>query len=198
METQAPKRLLQVIAAFLEAHNGAPPRLLNVGAGKSFMIESHLVNRRYRFVCDRVDVEDCEVVHPNVGRCYRCALESMGPVKSGVYDLVFANYVLEHVEGLTEASREVCRVLRPGAMFIATVPNPTAPEFLIAKRTPLWLHRMIRGGTGWETHYSYKSVPHLVDILRGTGLQTIEVAYYACVETYMGRFPVLGRTSSSL
>ena len=41
-------------------------------------------------------------------------------------------------------------MLAAGGSYIATVPNPRAPEILLARRTPLWFHRWVTGGAGWR------------------------------------------------
>ena len=67
-------------------------------------------------------------------------------VGSNEYVASFANYVIEHVLDLRKAAREIHRVLRLSGISVASLPNTIAPEFLLAKRTPLWFHKMV-----WRT-----------------------------------------------
>ncbi len=80
----------------------------------------------------------------------------MHPVKSNKYDAAFSNYVLEHVQNLNKAASEVYRVLKPGGIYVTSVPNPAAPEFLLSKLTPMWFHELIRREKAWHTHYSFR------------------------------------------
>jgi SAM-dependent methyltransferase len=119
----------------------------------------------------------------------------MRPVNSGRYSAVFANYVLEHVENIRGASQEIWRVLAPGGLFIATVPNNAAPEYAVAKHTPLWFHRLIRGGSGWETKYAYKSISELLDHFSDVGFRMEDEKYWPFVEQYLWNYPVVGQLS---
>ena len=140
------------------------PRILNIGAGRSLGIEKRLTSAGCNYICDRLDIDIHKVEHPFVDKFWNCSVESMTSVNSNRYFAVFANYVLEHVFDLHKASREIYRVLKPSGRFIASIPNPTAPEFQLAKHTPLWFHKMIRRGEAWETFYSYKNIRELNNI----------------------------------
>jgi SAM-dependent methyltransferase len=163
-----------------------------VGAGRSLSIEDQLTAAGVRFVGDRVDVEDCRVEDPRVGACWTCSVEAMEPVPSGRYDAAFANYVLEHVPEPGRAAGEIFRVLRPGGFFVASFPNPRAPEFRVAAATPLAFHRWLRGEEAWPTLYAYRSVEGLLDLFRASGFRVAGVDRFAFLEGYLGRFPGLG------
>ena len=192
MQTPAEKYLVQRLVSFLRSQHGADPPVLDVGAGTSVSIETQLSDGGCTYVCDRIDVEDCTVDHPSVRNCWHGSIDDMAAVPSDGYRAVFANYVLEHVEDLAAAAREIHRVLSPGGLFIATLPDPSAPEFVLAKRTPLWFHRLIRREHGWETHYAYRTIPALLDILSDAGLEIAEVKRWSFLEGYLGKYPVAG------
>ena len=51
------------------------------------------------------------------------------PMAAGIYDIVIANHVLEHIDDDRQAMRELFRVLRPGGLALLTVPlNPTRQD----------------------------------------------------------------------
>ena len=62
------------------------------------------------------------------------------PLPSGNLDWVFSNSVLEHIDEIDGVLREVSRVLRPGGVFLFTVP---ASGFHAALRGPMlpWVRR---------------------------------------------------------
>lgn len=196
MQTPAERALVRKLAeAVRERDRGgaAPPvRVLAVGAGRSLAVEDQLTAAGCRFVSDRADVEDCRVADPRVERCWICSVEAMDPVPSSAYDAAFANYVLEHVPDPAAAAREIHRVLRPGGVFVASFPNPEAPEFRLAAITPLWLHRRVRGEEAWETHYAYGTVENLVRLFEEAGFRTEALERFAFLEGYLRRFPGLG------
>ena len=165
VQTPAEKHLVQSIITLLgsgDAGDVAP--ILNIGAGKSVVIENQLSEAGVRYRCDRVDVDDCSVEHPSVDKCWTCSVERMDPVASDAYTVAFTNYVLEHVAELNRAATEIYRVLRPEGVFLASVPNTLAPEFWLSRRTPLRFHKWLRRGDAWETQYAYKNVADLAAI----------------------------------
>lgn len=186
MQTPAERQLIDTLVGFL--HDNCETRtLLNLGAGKSVVLEDKLAEKGCSFTCDRLDVDDCTVSHPNVVNCYQCSAEDMKPLASGAYDLVFSNYVLEHIENLGAAAREISRILKPKGVFLASIPNPQAPEFVVARRTPLWFHRFVRGGTGWHTEYAFSSVRALSAVFAQAGMETVRVTYYPVIMLYFER-----------
>lgn len=196
MQTPAERALVRRLAEEIRTRDpggaGEPVRILAVGAGRSLSVEDQLSEAGCRFVSDRADVEDCRVQDPRVDRCWICSAEAMEPVPTAAYDLAFANYVLEHVPDPAAAAREIHRVLRSGGVFIASFPNPLAPEFRLAAATPLWFHRRVRGEEAWETHYAYGTVENLVRLFEAAGFRTAALERFPFLEGYLGRFPGLG------
>lgn len=58
------------------------------------------------------------------------------PFRPGVFDLVTANMVVEHLTAPATVLGEVRRVLRPGGQFLFITPNLTSPYIRVAARTP--------------------------------------------------------------
>lgn len=202
MQTPAERQLVTYLASVLARDaNGNLPLLLNVGAGRSLSIEEQLIERGIRFRCDRVDVEPCHVEHPVIGECQTCSVTDLSPLAGSHYRAALANFVLEHVENIEQAAKEIYRVLEPAGCFVATIPNPRAPEFLLSHYTPLAFHRWVRGGSGWETHYAYKNLDTLRKIFESAGFATQAVDRFACISLYTEPFAVLrwmGRTYDAL
>lgn len=194
MQTPAEKLLIKTLIDLLQKCGekaGHVPVLLNVGAGSSLVIEKAISKPGMPFLCDRVEIEDVTVSGDSLRDCYRCSVESMDPVRSDEYDAVFANYMLEHVRYPDKAAAEICRVLKPGGIFVTSIPNPSAPEIMVARHTPLWFHKLVTGTDAWETHYAFKNINDLSMIFRDKGLITTEIFYRSCLESYMERFLIL-------
>ena len=102
----------------------------------------------------------CATEHPLVRSFLLASLEDMRAVPAQAYDIVFANFVLEHLQHLEAAIGEIGRVLVNGGLFVATVPNPQAPEFVVARHTPDVLHRFFTPGA-FETHYAFRNLDDL-------------------------------------
>ena len=71
----------------LERDNSLPIPILNIGAGRRFAIEKQLYIRGCKYVCDRIDVDDCYVAFPTIGHCWMCSVEDMTPVETDGYPL---------------------------------------------------------------------------------------------------------------
>ena len=191
MQTYAEKYMVDYIVNFLKSIEFKNEKALNVGAGSSISIEEQIDKAGGSFLSDRLDVENCYVKHKFVDKSYFASIENANVLESNKYKLVFSNYVFEHVKDIELASLEIFRVLKNDGYFIFTVPNPKAPEFLFSKITPLWFHRIVRGGSGWKTYYSYKNIKNLIKIFEKAGLKFVEIKFFPAVLVYFYRFPIL-------
>ena len=191
MQTPAELRLIDTLADLLRPHDGTLPALLSVGAGRSVLIEDTLVTRGAQFVSDRLDLVDAHVDRPYVRNVFCCAAQAMAPVAPLSYEAAFSNYLLEHVDDVRGAAAEIFRVLRPGGVYVASVPNPTALEFQLARWTPLWFHKLVRGHVVGEKYYSYRSIAGLVDLFEKAGFRAKDVWHFSSTEDYLQRFPVV-------
>lgn len=65
------------------------------------------------------------------------------PFQSGAFNLIYSDYVLEHVQEPITCIREVARVLAPGGYFIFRTPNLFHYVSMISLLTPHWFHQLI-------------------------------------------------------
>jgi SAM-dependent methyltransferase len=198
MQTPAEAHLINRLCDYLNCEaprTGGSVSILNIGAGRSTVIENSLTERGCKFECDRIDVEDCSVELPAVRRSSRCSVEDMRDLEADRYRAAFANYVLEHVSDLQKAALEVFRVLEPGGLFIASVPNLTAPEFVIARHAPARFQAIMTRGKGFHTCYAWRTIDDLMGIFTECGFSFEEARFWAFTEGYLGRYPLLGLVS---
>ncbi|HDZ86294.1 hypothetical protein LCGC14_1000770 [marine sediment metagenome] len=191
MQTPGEKQLINTISSFLARQKNSKPLIINVGAGGSQVIEKSLLDKGNLFMSDRLDVEDKPVKSSYIRNFYHCSAEDMQGIDDNQYDLAFSNYVLEHIVKIPEASKEIERILKPGSIYVASIPNPSAPQFIIAKYTPLWFHKWVRGTNAWKTFYSYKNIVMLKKLFKESGMETIDVKYYSFTEDQLSRFFLL-------
>jgi SAM-dependent methyltransferase len=196
VQSSAERRLVEELRRVVLSDRTAPLALLNVGAGPSVQVESLLPDGP-PYVIDRVDVEMCEVDHPLVRHQWQCSVENMAMVPSDEYAAIFANFVLEHVQGLQAAAREMRRVLRSGGEVVVTVPNPSAPEFQVSRRTPLVFHRVVRRTRAWDVVYAYDSIPALLRVFEEAGFKPREVRYFPAVGGYLASHRLLRRLGTA-
>lgn len=99
---------------------------------------------------------------------FACVLSSDSirlAVASGAIDCLIALDVLEHVEDDVAAMREIARVLRPGGVFLFTV-----PAFPL-----LWRHHDVMYG-----HFRRYLKSELIRKVRGAGLSVEECRFIKC------------------
>ena len=59
------------------------------------------------------------------------------------FDLVFADWVVEHLADPSAMASEIFRVLRPGGLFIFRTGNLRHYSYAIADHTPHWFHQLV-------------------------------------------------------
>jgi hypothetical protein len=88
-------------------------------------------------------------------------------------------------------SSVAARVTKTGGVYIMTVPNPRAPEFICIKLIPQWLRGILKGYEVWPTFYAYKTIPKLQHLCETSGFSHVERHMFPAVYTYTYRFPLL-------
>jgi 2-polyprenyl-3-methyl-5-hydroxy-6-metoxy-1,4-benzoquinol methylase len=85
------------------------------------------------------------------------------PLESGSAEVVVAGEILEHLLQPEAVVREVCRVLRPGGLFVGSVPN----AFRLKNRLLFLLGREFEKD---KTHLHWFSLPGLRRLLSADGM----------------------------
>jgi SAM-dependent methyltransferase len=90
-----------------------------------------------------VDVHPGLATNPNLSHAAFADLTRL-PFKAGTFDLVYARYVLEHLDRPLTVFREMRRVLRPGGHFVFQTPNRFHYVAMAARLTPHRFHEWFR------------------------------------------------------
>jgi SAM-dependent methyltransferase len=115
-------------------------RVLDLGAGGG---KSGPVNFRGDVECV-VGVDPDSVVGAN--RCIDRAVVGVAeglPFGAGTFDVVFSDWVVEHLPNPGRAVAEVFRVLKPSGFFFFRTGNLLHYSYAIAASTPHWFHRIV-------------------------------------------------------
>ena len=199
MQTPAEKQLIDWSAKELE--NKSEARIIDIGASKSVIVEEELLKRGLKFICDRIDVENCDIDKPYVGQTFISSIENCPLVPDNNYDLGFSNYVFEHIKDLASTAKEMSRILKVGSALIISLPNPQAPEFILAKYTPVSFHQLVRGekideaSEAFETFYSYKSIEEFKKIFVANGFSFEAEKFFPFTIGYLNRFKIIAPIS---
>lgn len=127
--------------------------------------------------CDRTDVLRGNpnfhlATHADLGRL---------PFLDRSFDVIFARYVLEHLERPEDVFTELARVLKPGGRLIVLTPSKYHYVAVAGRWTPFWVHRavsVLRGDSRQDvfpTRYRANSRADLTRLASAAGLLMIEI-----------------------
>lgn len=122
------------------AHIGPESVVLDLGAG-SGIVEQMNFRGLAKCICG-VDLDPRVVTNPMLDDG-RVADAGGIPYEDGLFDVVFSDNVLEHLDEPLEVFKEVVRVLKPGGRFLFKTPNKWHYMPSIARLTPHSFHQFV-------------------------------------------------------
>ncbi|MCE5291992.1 MAG: class I SAM-dependent methyltransferase [Nocardiaceae bacterium] len=187
-------------------------RVLDLGAGRGhWAVEAAPRARRdVRLLKGRVrevvgsDVDPAVLDNPTLDRAVITEVGSKLPFDDGYFDLVIADWVLEHVADVDVDSfvAEVLRVLAPGGWFAARTPNKWGLTGLGARAVPnRWHVRMLaklqpgrKAEDVFPTRYAMNTRRQLRRHFAG---HSVYVYGHDAVPTYFEQYPVAWYAASA-
>jgi ubiquinone/menaquinone biosynthesis C-methylase UbiE len=175
---------------------GEPRRILEIGAGTG----SGAAILRARF--PEADVTGVDLSPEMVriaqakvpGVTFEPADASRLPFPDGSFDLVYSNFVVEHLERPPAAFAEWHRVLRPGGSVVVVTSNRSNPLMAAARLLPQGVRTAVKGrGPGAEARdvfpvrYRANTPAALTEQLVRAGFQPVRVVPVATLHRYAGR-----------
>ncbi len=119
--------------------------VLDLGAGAG-IVEQTRFRGNVRRICG-VDIDPRVLENPFLDEAKVGVGEEL-PFDDELFDAVFSNNVLEHLEHPGRVFSEVVRVLKPGGLFLTKTPNRRHYVPLIASCTPHWFHQLVNKWRG--------------------------------------------------
>lgn len=114
--------------------------VLDLGAGAGIVPQMNFRGAAAR-VCG-IDLDVRVMDNPNVDEA-RVADAGSIPYEDGLFDIVFADNVMEHLETPEQVFLEIHRVLKPGGILLLKTPNRTHYMPMISRMTPHHFHQYI-------------------------------------------------------
>lgn len=193
----------EVEARFLARALRPGARVLDAGCGR----KTRLAGYRDR-IAELVGVDlDAEAGTENLAldRFVVADLCSRLPFEDAYFDLVYANFVVEHLDAPEAAFREWRRVLRPDGALVLLTSNRANPLLAAASLLPRRLRVVLKraGARVIErnvipTRYRANTPRRLAALLARAGFAQVTVGYAGTLHRYAERKPRLARLIRAL
>ncbi len=176
---------------------------LDAGCGRTTRLRDYR-DRIERLVGVDADVE-AGLANPYLDEFLPADLDDALPFDNDAFDLVYANFVVEHLARPERAFSEWRRVLRPGGTLVLLTSNRASPLMAAADRLPERVRLLVkRRGAGaaerdvYPTRYLANTPERLDAAARGGGFAPVAVEYVGTLHRYGARIPGAGPLLSTV
>ena len=166
--------------------------LLDLGAGAGILPQMDF--RDHVGLACGIDIEPCVLNNPFLHEARVGNVEQLSWAAK-TFDVVVSNNVLEHLSQPETVLSEVCRVLKPGGVFLAKTPSSLHYVALLARCTPHRFHQWFNEKRGraakdtFPTRYRANSVGRLRRYCLSAGLLVKDIQHIEGRPEYL-RFSV--------
>lgn len=186
----------EVYADLVRAHLHRSSRLLDLGCGRGGLVEqlNHPLSQVLGVDPDLSSLREHRLPLPRAK-----AFSHQLPFAAGVFDLVFASWLLEHLSHPDKDFRELARVLRPGGVFVFITPNRRHPlslfNHLLGRlgRLQGWLVRGLYGRAAADAFPTFYRANNRHDLERLAATSNLYLEQFQAVgdPTYLAFTPAL-------
>lgn len=166
--------------------------VLDAGCGRTTRLRTHR-DRITRLVGVDVD-EEAGLENPYVDEFLAADLGRPLPFADDLFDLVYANFVVEHLEDPGATFAEWRRVLKPGGHLVLVTSNRANPVMAVGDKLPSRMRLLIkRRGAGaverdvYPTHYLANTPGRLAAATAAAGFTPVSVEYVGTLHRYGAR-----------
>ena len=177
------------------------PLILDIGCGRKSDIARFFKGSGISATVHGADLDPYSLENKDVEQVFICDAADM-PFEEGTYNLVFSQFLLEHVQDSLTTVKSIARVTAKDGLVTLLIPNPTSPAAIVTKLTPFWFHiffkRRIQGydyvsEDTFPTVFDFKSVKNLKGQMAEAGFKEVEAVFIPEVYFRFRLRPVLGR-----
>jgi SAM-dependent methyltransferase len=168
-------------ADLVRAHLPPAGRLLDVGCGRGGLVEqlAHPLPQMIGIDPDWLSLRQHRLEIPRAA-----AFSDQIPFAAGSFDVVFASWLLEHLERPSHTFNEISRVLKPGGVFVFITPNGNHPLALLNRglgrfarlqgRIVEWFYGRAQADT-FPTYYRANETAVLHTLCQSAGLSLVHL-----------------------
>ena len=159
---------------------------VEIGCGHS-ILPSWRINEERQLVktCKAVFGIDYDLpslkAHQNISKKLRGDVTKL-PFKSGAFDLVTANMVVEHLDNPDEQFKEISRILKPKGIFLFHTPNAYGYGVILSKLVPEALKgkliHLLEGRQEHDifpTHYKANTEAQVKALAQANGFEVVQL-----------------------
>ncbi len=177
------------------------PVVLDIGCGSKSDIARFFKGIKIPAIVHGADLDTYSLKNKDVEQVFLCDAADM-PFEDGSYDLVFSQFLLEHVKDSLTTLKSIARVTAKGGLATLLIPNPTSPAAIVTKLTPFGFHlffkRHIQGYDNvsentFPTTFDFKSISKLKGQMEEAGFRDVEAVFISELYFRFRLRPVLGR-----
>ena len=167
---------------------------LDAGCGRTTRLRDYR-DRITRLVGVDVD-EAAGRENPFLDEFLTADLDESLPFEENSFDLVYANFVVEHLERPDRGFAEWRRVLRPGGRLVLLTSNRASPLMAAGDKLPQAARLLIkRRGAGaqerdvYPTRYLANTPQRLAAVADAAGFEPVAIEYVGTLHRYAARVP---------
>jgi ubiquinone/menaquinone biosynthesis C-methylase UbiE len=185
----------------LRNHVAPGIRWIDIGCGRSLLPswraeeEVQLVKTCKVLVGIDYDLPSLKM-HPSIRWKVRADVGAL-PFKSGCFDLVTANMVVEHLDRPSRQFQEVNRILSPQGRFLFHTPNALGYGVIVSRLVPEWLKRKLalvlqgrKDEDVFKTFYRANTEKQLTELAGGSGFKIARIDLFNS-DAILGMIPPL-------
>jgi ubiquinone/menaquinone biosynthesis C-methylase UbiE len=161
------------------------PKVLDIGCGRKSDIGRYLKDHDTHALIHGADLDEYSLQNADVDELFICDAADMH-FANDTYNVVFSQFLLEHVQDSQKTIDSIARVTAPGGLVTLIIPNPTSPESTVAKLTPYSFHLFFKreiqkydnvSEDTFPTVFAFKSVANLEEEMARAGFTDIQAHY---------------------
>lgn len=189
---------MQIAAAIRALPDGAV--VLDLGGGRKFYYAGEVdPPGRLKIVAVDMSPEELER-NKDVDETHVADVSEHIPMPDASVDLIMSRALLEHVNGVPSAIREMARTLRPGGAALHLVPCryslfgigarllPFGPLLRLTLELAPWFRK---SNFGWPVHYDHCYPSALEREFRAAGFSDVQVQVsWTCERFFRGVYPI--------